>query len=297
MLDDTVSIVCGAGRGIGEATAKLMAEKGATVVVNDLGVDVTGGGSSEQPAQETVNDIEADGGTAMVHYGDVTDQEYTEQLLEDTIDEYGAVHSISNFAGILRDRMVFNMTEDEWDAVIDVHLKGHFNLMHGASRRWRERFKEEEYKKQRSFLCVSSGSAGGNPGQANYGAAKAGILGLTRVTARELHQYNVRVNALWPGAATRMTETVPEERSSSSGRSGRGPEQVAPLPTYLASEEAKDITGVTFGMSSGRLSYISDPTRDRTMIKDPVETGGWTPEEIAENMDQLTDGLETTKVN
>jgi len=297
MLEDTVCIVCGAGHGIGEATAKMMADYGASVVVNDLGVDLSGQDADEQPAQETVNDIEDAGGEAMAHYGDVSDLDYTQQLLDDTLDEYGAVHSISNFAGILRDRMVFNMSEEEWDAVINVHLKGHFSLLHNAAAHWRNRYKEEEFERQRSFLCVSSGSSAGSIGQTNYAAAKAGVLGMTRTGSRELHRYNVRVNALWPGAQTRMTESVPDEYSSTSGDDeARAPRHVAPVPVFLASEEAEDVNGNTLRMSSGTLGYITDPTRVRTMIKDPVETGGWTPEEVAENFGQLTEGLNTNKI-
>ena len=296
MLEDTVCIVCGGGHGIGEATAKMMADYGASVVVNDLGVDLSGQDADEQPAQETVNDIEDAGGEAMAHYGDVSDLDYTQQLLDDTLDEYGAVHSITNFAGILRDRMVFNMSEEEWDAVINVHLKGHFALLHNAAAHWRNRYKEEEFERQRSFLCVSSGSAGGSIGQGNYAAAKAGVLGLTRTGSRELHRYNVRVNALWPGALTRMTESIPEEYRGEMSEETSGPHLVAPLPTFIASEEAEDVNGNTLGLGGGELTYITDPTRERTMIKDPVETGGWTPEEIAENFGQLTEGLNTNKI-
>lgn len=294
MLEDTVCIVCGGGHGIGEETAVDMAAHGATVVVNDLGVDVTGGGTDEDPANSTVDRIEDNGGDAMAHFGDVTDVEYTAQLIEDTVDTYGAVHSITNFAGILRDRMIFNMTEEEWDIVIDVHLKGHYSLLHNAAKHWRNRFKEEEYEKQRSFLCVSSGSAGGNPGQGNYGAAKAGILGLMRTTSRELYQYNVRVNALWPSALTRMTENLPGIGDMDAEEFG--PQLVAAAPTFLASDQASDVTGVTVGLGGGDLSYISDPERERTLSKDLASEGGWTASEVAEKWDELTAGFETNKV-
>ncbi|MDZ7730317.1 MAG: SDR family NAD(P)-dependent oxidoreductase [Natrialbaceae archaeon] len=177
MLEDTVQIVCGAGHGLGEETAVAMADNGATVVVNDLGVTVDGEGETAEPAQATVDRIEAAGGTAMAHFGDVTDLDYTESLVADTVEEYGAVHGLINFAGILRDSMVFNMSEAEWDAVIDVHLKGHFSLVRAISRHWRSRYKDQDgFDRQRSLTCVSSGVAAGNPGQANYSAAKAGIL-------------------------------------------------------------------------------------------------------------------------
>jgi NAD(P)-dependent dehydrogenase (short-subunit alcohol dehydrogenase family) len=209
MLENTVQVVCGGGGGLGEETAVAMAEAGATVVVNDLGVDVTGEGSDDQPAQETVDRIEEVGGEATAHYGDVTDLDYAEQLIEDTVAEYGAVHGIANFAGILRDSMLFNMSEEDFDAVVNVHLKGHFALLRTAAEHWRDRSKAEGFDRDRHFCCVSSGVAAGNPGQANYTAAKAGILGLMRTAARELRQYDVRVNALWPTALTRMTEDLP----------------------------------------------------------------------------------------
>lgn len=296
MLDDSVCIVCGGGRGLGEATAKLMAEKGANVVVNDLGVDVTGEGQSEQPAQQTVEEIKSNGNEAMVHFGDVTDLDYTEKLIRETVDKYGAVHSITNFAGVLRDRMVFNMTEDEWDTVIHVHLKGHFSLLHNAASHWRQRYKEEEYERQRSFLGVSSAAAKGNPGQPNYSAAKAGILGLMRNGSRELNQYNVRVNALWPGALTRMTEDL-ESIPDDLDEDVLGPQLVAPAPVFYASEAAEGITGTTLSLSGGDLSYVSDPVEERTLTRDPIEEGGWTPEEIEEVWDDLTEGFATHKTD
>ena len=295
MLDDTVCIVCGGGRGLGEATAKLMAAEGASVVVNDLGVDLSGEEASEQPAQETVNDIEDEGGEAVAHYGDVSDLEYAEELLSDTLDRYGAVHNVTNFAGILRDRMIFNMTPEEWDAVIEVHLRGHYALMRVASEHWRNRYKEEEYEKQRSFLGVSSAAAAGSAGQPNYSAAKAGILGLMRSSAHALHRYNIRCNALWPGALTRMTESIPEEYRGAMSEEDYGAHLVAPLPAFLASDAAEDITGITAGLSGGELTFINNPRPVRWMQKDPLESGGWSIEEIAERWGELTSGLDTNQ--
>ena len=331
MLEDTVCIVCGGGRGLGAATAKLMAENGASVVVSDLGVDLSGENSDVQPAQETVDDIVDAGGEAMVHYGDVTDLDDTEELIQRTVSEYGAVHSITNFAGILRDRMIFNMSEEEWDAVIDVHLKGHFSLLRNASRHWKERYEAEEFDRQRSFLGVSSSAAIGWAGQPNYAAAKAGVLGLVRNCAQELERYNVRVNALWPEAYTRMYKSIPEEyRPDAMGDETHGPHLVAPLPAFLASDEADgflalavvsallgyvvhsifpaflasdeadDVTGCTVGLGGGELSFISDPDRVKRIVKEVPSntyTGGWTPEQIADSWDDLTDGYETHRVN
>ncbi|SDY25436.1 SDR family oxidoreductase [Halobellus clavatus] len=301
MLEDTVCIVAGAGRGIGKETAKLMADEGASVVVNDLGADLSGEGQDVQPAQQTVDEIVEAGGEAMAHYGDITDLEYTDELIQDTVDEYGAVHSITNFAGILRDRMIFNMSEEEWDAVIDVHLKGHFSLLRNASQQWKSRYEEEEFDRQRSFLGVSSSAAIGWAGQPNYAAAKAGVLGLVRNCAQELERYNVRVNALWPEAYTRMYKSIPEEyQPDGMTDETHGPQLVAPLPAFLASDEATDITGCTVGLGSGELSFISDPDRKRKIIKEvpaDTKTGGWTPEQIADAWENLTDGYETTRTS
>jgi NAD(P)-dependent dehydrogenase (short-subunit alcohol dehydrogenase family) len=160
-----------------------MAEAGATVVVNDLGVDVSGEGADEQPTQETVERIEAAGGEATAHFGDVTDLAYTDQLLEETVEEYGAVHAVANFAGVLRDSMLFEMDESAWDTVVDVHLKGHFSLLRAAASHWRERYERDDgFERERSFVCVSSGVSVGNVGQANYSAAKAEVPGLMRTT-------------------------------------------------------------------------------------------------------------------
>lgn len=302
MLEDTVAIVCGAGRGLGEATAKLMARKGASVVVSDLGVDLSGEEADVQPAEETVDDIVDAGGEAMVHYGDVTDLADTEQLIEETVEAYGAVHSVTNFAGILRDRMIFNMSEEEWDAVIDVHLKGHFSLLRNASRHWKERHEAEDgFDRQRSFLGVSSSAAIGWAGQPNYAAAKAGVLGLVRNCAQELRRYDVRVNALWPEAYTRMYKSIPEEyRPDAMGDETHGPHLVAPLPVFLASEAATDVTGCTVGLGGGELSFIDDPDRVKRIVKEvpaTTETGGWTPEQIADAWDDLTDGYETVRTS
>lgn len=302
MLEDTVCIVCGGGNGLGEATAKLMAEKDASVVVNDLGVDLSGEETDVQPAQQTVDDITANGGEAMAHYGDVTDLDYTEQLIKETVEKYGAVHSIANFAGILRDRMIFNMSEEEWDAVIDVHLKGHFSLLRNASRHWKERYEEEDgFDRERSFLGVSSSAAIGWAGQPNYAAAKAGVLGLVRNCAQELDRYDVRVNALWPEAYTRMYKSIPEEyRPDAMGDDTHGPHLVAPLPVFLASEAATGITGCTVGLGGGELSFIDDPDRVKRIVKEVpanTPTGGWTPEQIADAWAELAKGYETHRTD
>jgi NAD(P)-dependent dehydrogenase (short-subunit alcohol dehydrogenase family) len=294
MLDDTVCIVCGGGGGIGEETAAALADEGATVVVNDLGVDVSGEGSDEQPAQETVDRIEDAGGEAMAHFGDVTDLEYTERLIADTVDEYGVVHAVVNFAGILRDGMLFKMDEAQWDSVIDVHLKGHFSLLRNAAAHWRQRYKESDgFERERSFICVSSGVSVGNIGQANYSAAKAGILGLMRTAALELDQYDVRVNAMWPTALTRMTEDLPG--MAGVDEEDMGPQHTTGVPIFLASDEAEGITGCTLAVAGDSVSIVSDPERERSLSTDSDE--GWSGDELADRWEELTEGYETKRLN
>lgn len=293
MLDGKVCIVCGAGHGLGEETAVEMANHGATVVVNDLGVDLSGEGTDEQPARETVRRIEDTGGEATTHFGDVTDLDYTSRLIEETVDEYGSVDSIANFAGILRDTMIFNMDEEDFETVVGVHLKGHFSLLRNAAVHWRSEYKQGNgFDSQRSFLCVSSGVAAGNPGQANYSAAKAGILGLMRTSARELHQYDVRVNALWPTALTRMTEGLPQMES----KEEMGPQHVAATPVFLASDDATDVTGCTIGTGRGQISFVTDPERERSLSKNVGTGGAWTAREIRDRWDELTEDYETTRM-
>ena len=272
-------------------------DAGATVVVNDLGVDVSGEGQDATPAQETVDRIEAAGGKASAHVGDVTDLSYTERLVEETVDEYGVVHGVANFAGVLRDAMVFNMSEEDWDAVVDVHLKGHFSLLRAVSAHWRERYKARDggFDRERSVVCVSSGVAAGNPGQSNYTAAKAGILGLMRTAARELHQYDVRVNALWPTALTRMTEDLPGMQGMD--RETMGPQLVPAAPVFLTSDHAAGVTGCTVALAGGSLSIVSDPARERTLSKDVGAEGAWTADEVADRWDELTEGHETTRLD
>lgn len=293
MLDDTVCIVCGGGGGIGEETAVTLAKQGATVVVNDLGVDVSGEGSDEQPAQETVDRIRDAGGDAMAHFGDVTDLDYTESLIADTVDEYGAVHAVVNFAGILRDGMLFKMDEDQWDSVIDVHLKGHFSLLRNAAVHWRQQYKSAGgLDRERSFICVSSGVSVGNIGQANYSAAKAGILGLMRTAALELDQYDVRVNAMWPTALTRMTQDLPG--MAGVDEADMGPQHTTAVPVFLASEAADGVTGCTLAVAGDNVAFVSDPERERTLS---AEDGSWSADELADRWDELTEGFETRRLS
>ncbi|ELY61939.1 SDR family NAD(P)-dependent oxidoreductase [Natronococcus jeotgali] len=271
LLDGKVCIVAGGGGDLGRATALELATNGATVVVTDLGTSLKGEGKAEEPAAATAERIKADGGEAMAHFGDITSLEYTGTLVEDVLEEYGRIDGAVNYAGILRDTYLTDMSGDEWDDVIHVHLRGHFSLLRNLARHWRERDREAEHglSTERSFVSVTSPSALGNVGQANYSAAKAGVLGLTRTAARELSQSNVRVNALLPIAYTRMTEDILEDKSKS-------PEKVAPVVAALMSDDAAGITGRTIRAVGDSVSIVSDPEIERTAITE----GGWTADRL-----------------
>ncbi len=284
-LQGKVAVVTGAGRGIGRAIAELMASEGAAVVVNDVGAQVDGTGASTAPADEVAATIRQHGGRAIASYDDVADFAAAEHLIETAVREFGAIDVLVNNAGILRDRMIFNMSEAEWDAVIAVHLTGSFNCLRHAAVRMREQ------RRGRIISMSSTSGVIGNPGQANYGAAKDGIAGLTRVAARDLGRYGITVNAVCPGAATRMTATVPAEARRKRAQSGvqspagqavlplphTGPENVAPWVTWLATDSASHVNGKLFFVMGGLIALLDDPAPVRTLTKD----GRWTPEEIA----------------
>jgi NAD(P)-dependent dehydrogenase (short-subunit alcohol dehydrogenase family) len=290
MLDDTVCIVAGAGRGIGRAVAVELGSHGATVVVNDLGTSLTGEGADEEPARETIRAVRDAGGEGMAHFGDVTAPGYTEALVEDTVAEYGRVDAVANFAGMLRDDLVYKMDVDDWDAVIELHLRGHFTLLRSAAAHWREMAREQDdhLETQRSFLGTTSRAALGNVGQANYAAAKAGVMGLTRTAARELGRYNIRVNALMPTAFTRMVEQVPEEHRGFD-ESEMPPEKVAPMVAYLVSEAAEGITGCAIRAAGDAIGVVSDPEITHLGYRE----GGWTLDSIAERFrEEVADGVD-----
>jgi NAD(P)-dependent dehydrogenase (short-subunit alcohol dehydrogenase family) len=279
------AVVTGAGRGIGRAIAELLAAEGAAVVVNDLGGAVDGSGASSNAADEVVAAIRARGGTAVANYDSVADFAAAERIVGTAVREFGGIDILVNNAGILRDRMVFNMAEEEWDAVVAVHLTGSFNCTRHAARHMRE---------QRFGRIVSMSSTSGvygNSGQANYGAAKDGIAGLTRVAARDLGRYGITVNAVCPGASTRMTQTVTAEARGARAKAGvssaagarpttlghTGPENVAPWVVYLATEPARHVNGKVFFVMGGLIALLTDPAPVRTIQKE----GRWTPEELA----------------
>lgn len=265
-LEGKTAIITGAGRGIGREVALLFAQEGAQVVVNDLGVSVSGEGADDSPAAQTVADIKAAGGQAVANYGDVSDMDQAEDLVRTALNEFGKLDILVNVAGILRDRMVFNMTEDDWDSVMDVHAKGTFNTTKFASIYWRQA-REGDYR----LINFSSGSGlFGAPGQPNYAAAKLGIVGFTYACANSLARYGVTSNAIAPGAATRMTATVPTERR----RGGvadvvddpkRSPDNVAIPVTYMASREAGWLSGWVVGASGYDITLYSNPEPIRSI--------------------------------
>jgi len=282
LLEGKVAAVTGGGSGIGREICKLMAAEGAKVVVNDLGTAVDGVGQSRSAADQTIEMIKQAGGEATPNYDSVATPEGGQNIIQTAVNAYGKIDILVHVAGILRDRMIFNMSIEEWDAVINVHLRGAFCVVKPACVLMRA-------QKSGCIINFSSISAAGNSGQANYSAAKAGILGLTRTVARDMAKYGVRANAIWPGANTRMTATVPESARQIRAERGIGqaapmppterkPEHVASIVAFLASDMAQDITGWTVGISGDRLSLIEDPQ--------PVKTafcpGGWTLDKVTE---------------
>jgi NAD(P)-dependent dehydrogenase (short-subunit alcohol dehydrogenase family) len=260
-LDGRVAIVTGAGRGIGASVARLLASEGASVVVNDLGVAMDGSGKDSGPAQEVVAEIAEAGGKAVASGADITDFAAAEGLIGGAIEQFGKLDVLVNVAGILRDRMIFNMTEQEWDDVIRVHLKGTFNTTRFASAYWRSLRDETAQNRIINFTSVSG--LHGAPGQPNYAAAKMGIVGLTYSSANALAKYGVTVNAISPGAATRMTSSIPMERrregSPSNAPDVMSPDNVAPIVAYLASERSGWITGRVIHSAGYEISLYSNP--------------------------------------
>ncbi|HQV58515.1 MAG TPA: SDR family oxidoreductase, partial [Ilumatobacteraceae bacterium] len=255
LCEGRIVIVTGAGRGIGREYALMLAAHGARVVVNDLGSNADGTGADASPAQQVVDEIVAAGGEAVANGENVASWEGAERLIQTAIDTFGDLHAVVNNAGILRDRMMVNMTEAEWDAVINVHLKGTFAPSHFAAAYWRDQTKAGKTVDARLINTTSVSGIYGNIGQSNYGAAKAGIASFTNIVALELARYGVTVNAIGPNALTRMTaglrsEPTDEEREQSS------PRWIAPIVTWLVSEESKGVTGRVFE-ASGELLAIA----------------------------------------
>lgn len=265
-LEGLAAIVTGAGRGLGRAEALELARLGAAVVVNDYGQPGRDGSGEAcaTPAEEVAAEIRAAGGTAIAHTGDVADHQQAGELVELAIAEFGKLDILVNNAGILRDRMVFSMTEGEWDAVIRVHLKGHFNTTRFAAAHWRERAKATGAPVYGRIVNTSSEAfLAGSPGQPNYAAAKGGIVGLTTSTALALAKYGVTANAICPRARTRMTEDVfgdfEQPGNGHSGLDPLAPEHVAPLVGYLASPAAEHVNGQLLVVHGGMVAVVERP--------------------------------------
>ncbi len=272
-LDGKVAIVTGAGSGLGKAEALYLASHGARVVVNDLGAALDGTGADASAAQAVVDEIVANGGEAVAHHGSVSAWNDAQSMVETALNAFGDLNILVNNAGILRDRMIFNMAEDEWDAVIDVHLKGHFNTMRHATAYWREQAKTDGGAVYARIVNTSSEAfLFGSPGQPNYAAAKAGIVALTMSTAQSMSKYGVTANAICPRAATRMTEMFAMDKEAYS------PDNVAPLVGFLASPAGERVSGYLFTVYGGfvgvvaQLGYEERFTQDGRWTQDALET-------------------------
>jgi NAD(P)-dependent dehydrogenase (short-subunit alcohol dehydrogenase family) len=274
LLDGKVAVVTGGGTGIGRAVSLGLAAAGASVVVNDYGVSVDGRDPSSEPADEVVSQIRGRGGKAVASPESVATMAGGRAVVELALKEFGDIGILVCCAGILRERMIFNMTEEEWDAVIAVHLKGHFTVMQPATAHMRQ-------KKAGSIITFTS-TAGleGSPGQPNYAAAKEGIVGLTRSTALAMARYGVRCNAISPTADTRMTQRLPGDRRAAA--TATPPDAIAPVAAFLASDRAAHITGQVIGVRGTEVTVFSHPAPLRTV----AAATPWTPEALAETWDR-----------
>jgi len=291
LLEGKVAAVTGAGRGIGRGISILFAELGAKVVVNDPGVNPDGTGHDDGPADQVVAEITRMGLTAAPNHDTVATAEGGESIIKTALDKFGRLDILVNNAGILRDRMIFNMSEQEWDEVIAVHLKGHFNCTKPASVVMRQ----QRYGRIINFSSESG--LFGNAGQANYGAAKSGIAGFTRVVARDLGRYGVTCNAIAPRAWTRLTATIPQQRPGTApaadienaeapGITRMDPDDIAPMTAYLASDDAWNVNGQVFHVYGGIVAVLQHPTPWKTAFK----RGMWELDELSAAIPQLLEG-------
>jgi len=275
-LGGKVAIVTGAGRGIGRAHALALAQAGANVVVNDLGGSLAGEGADLSPAEHVVAEIRAAGGEAVADGENVADFEAARRLVEHAIATFGTLDIVVNNAGILRDRMLVNMSENEWDAVIAVHLKGHFAVTHHAAAYWRGRAKAGEQLRARVINTSSPSGVFGNVGQTNYGAAKAGIATFTVIAAQELGRYGITVNCLAPNARTRMTEETFELGGRPEGFDPLDPANNSPVVVALCADDAQDITGQVFHVWGGAVNALRGWTAGELFHSDE----GWDPDAL-----------------
>lgn len=292
MLEGKVAVVTGAGNGIGRAIAVMMAAHGAKVVVNDLGVSLDGAGGSSEPGNETVEAIRAAGGEAVANPDSVADPQGAQRIIETALDTFGRIDIVVNNAGILRDAMFHKMSFADWKAVIDVHLNGSFLVSRAAAGHFRE-------QQSGAYVHMTSGTGlAGNVGQANYGAAKAGIVGLSKCIALDMKRYNIRSNCISPFAWGRMTSSIPtdtpEKKALVAKLQRATPDKNAPLAVFLASDAAKDISGQVFGARLNEL-YVFNQTR---IARSVHLSDGWTPQLIAEiGMPALRDSLPPLKAS
>jgi NAD(P)-dependent dehydrogenase (short-subunit alcohol dehydrogenase family) len=287
-LDGRVAIITGAGRGIGREHALLFAAEGAKVVVNDLGGAIDGSGDDRSPAQQVVDEIKAMGGEAVANADNITDWEGGQRLINTAVEAFGDLHVLVNNAGILRDRVLVNMTEEEWDSVINVHLKGHFVPTRWAAAYWREQTKAGKEVKANIINTSSTSGLNGNPGQTNYGAAKAGIGAFTIICAQELSRYGVRSNAIAPAARTRMTEATPGLGDIVKAPEDPGkfdmwnPANISPLVAYLATEGC-EAQGKVFFVQGGTIKLF----QGWTMTEGIEKNDRWTVAELESEMKKL----------
>jgi NAD(P)-dependent dehydrogenase (short-subunit alcohol dehydrogenase family) len=285
LCDGRVVIVTGAGRGIGRAHALAFAAEGAAVVVNDVGVSLTGDCEDAGPAQQVVDEIVAAGGQAVANTDDVADWGGAQRLVATALDAFGRLDVLVNNAGFLRDRMLANLSEEEWDAVIRVHLKGHFAPMRHAAAYWRAESKAGRRPDARVINTSSGAGLLGSVGQGNYSAAKAGIAGLTIVAAAELARYGITVNAIAPAARTRMTEAAFAETMAkpAEGFDAMAPENVSPLVVWLGSTESAGVTGRVFEVEGGKVC-VADGWRHGPEVDNGER---WEPRELGPVVTEL----------
>jgi NAD(P)-dependent dehydrogenase (short-subunit alcohol dehydrogenase family) len=286
-LDGKVAIVTGAGRGIGREHALALSRAGARLVVNDLGGSIAGEGADTSPAQDVVAEIQAAGGEAVANGENVADYAGAKRLVDHAIEAFGSLDILVNNAGILRDRMLVNMEEAEWDSVIDVHLKGHFAPTRHAAAYWRERSKAGEQLRARVVNTSSPSGVFGNVGQTNYGAAKAAIAAFTVIAAQELGRYGVTVNCIAPNARTRMTEMTFGELPTPEGFDPIDPANNSPIVVALCADEAQAITGQVFHVYGGAVNALRGWEAGELFDSDH----GWQPEALlAELLERFPDG-------